>query len=115
MKKEEADEGILASEVESVGSCDSLIRDNDADVNTEFEIGNMYSETHIGQCLNTVLNELMDDGDININQQMALRRAFNYVHYDAYTQCSNKLHMSVSGKIDEFSILLSASSFTIKV
>ena len=85
------------------------------DQNSTDSLGDLYSETQVGQCLNTVLNEMMMEGDININQQMALRRAYNYVHHQSFEQCQNKLHLNVSGKLTEFSSLSNSSSFTVKV
>lgn len=105
----------LATDIDSVGSCESLVREEIDERATSISLGDLYSETQVGQCLNTVLNEMMMEGDININQQMALRRAYNYVHHQSFEQCQNKLHLNVSGKLTEFSSLSNSSSFTVKV
>ena len=103
---------ILVDDLESVGSCDSLVR-ADGDLMEELDIGDMYTNSHVGRCLQTVLSEMLEEGDINIQQCHAIRRRFNVIHEEAYSQCSNKLHLTISGHLEEFNSLPSSATFHI--
>lgn len=110
-----SDDGVFGMDIESVGSCESLLNENSANLVDELALDNVYSGTHIGQCLDTVLNEMTGERDINIHQQLALRKAFNFVHYRAFEQCQNSLHLDIAGKTQEFSLRDNASYFHVNV
>jgi hypothetical protein len=108
----ETGESPLASESESVGSCESMIH-SEHDILEEMELSDLYTNTQIGRCLQTVLSEMLDEGEIDIRQCHAIRKRFNRIHSEAYAQCSNRLHLTVSGHLSEFNCLSSGSTFQI--
>ena len=109
------EDDILGADIESVGSCSSLVNEEADEMAIEPDVSNIYSETHIGQCLNNVLNEMLEEGDIDIHQQLALRKTFNHVHYESFSQCPNTLHLDISGTLREYSMRENSSTFKVKV
>ena len=106
-------ENILASDIQSVGSCESELRDRDDDSLESLNFHKIYLNTHAGSCLQTVLQELMLDGDINVVQKSELEREFNRIYFDAYSQCQSKLHVSLQSQLLEYSSIQSGSIFNL--
>lgn len=107
------EDNVLAADLESVGSCTSLIKNEEDDTRPTPTVDDLYMNTHVGRCLEKVLSDMLEENEINIQQFISLKRVFNMVHRDAFSQCQSKLHVSISGKLDEFSSNPAGSIFHI--
>ena len=108
------DDSILAADLQSVSSCTSLVRDDDDEVPDITSCEDIYLNTHAGQSLQKVLGEMLETNDITIQQFIALKRSFNNIYHDGFSQCQSKLHVSLSGTLQEFTSLPSGSVFHIE-
>lgn len=109
-----SEEDIAASDIDSVGSCDSLVREDDEDMTNLPSMDNVYMNSQVGTCLQKVLSDMLEEKQISIQQFISLKRVFNSIHREAFSECQGKLHLSVSGTLDEFSSLPAGSVFRIK-
>jgi len=107
-------DNILAADIESVGSCESDLKDRDDETLQSLLFDKIYLKTHVGSCLQTVLQELMLEGDINVVQKSELEREFNKIYFDAYSQCQSKLHLSIQAKLNQFSSVETGSVFNVQ-
>lgn len=108
------EEDALACEIESVGSCESNLRD-EADTRLEslcFE--KIYMNTHAGSCLQTVLRGLMAHKQINVVQKSELEMEFNRIYHAAFSHCQTKLHVNVHAKLNEYASVETGSVFQIQ-
>ena len=105
---------IPVSELESVSSCDSLINDDSCDLDMIPALHEMYINTHVGQSLQSVLADMLDEGKIDIQQCQAIKSKFNSVYAEAYANTSNRLKLTVSGKLSDFNGLPNGSVFHIE-
>jgi hypothetical protein len=108
-------EELLASEIESVGSCDSLLREEDEGPLSDMSYESIYSRTHAGDCLEVVLREMMESGDINVIQRMDLLKEFNRIYLKAFAHCQSRLHLSVNADLTEYSLVEGGAVFDLKV
>ena len=108
------DNSIPVSELESVSSCDSLVLDDSSELEMIPSLHEMYINTHIGQCLQTVLADLLDEGKIDIQQCQAIKSEFNAVYSDAYANTTNRLKLTVSGKLNDYNGVPNGSVFHIE-
>jgi hypothetical protein len=108
-------EDVLASDIVSVGSCDSLIRDELDGTFEGLEAMSIYTNTHAGGCLELVLRGLMDEGEINVEQRLVLLNEFNRKYHDAFSQCNSRLRLSIHGNLAEYSSIEKGSVFEVKV
>ncbi len=111
---ENNEENVAANDIDSVGSCDSLVRDEDEEFHPFASMEDVYMNSQVGRCLQKVLSDLLEEKKITIQQFISLKRVFNSIHKEAFSECQGKLHLSVSATLDEFSSLPSGSVFHIK-
>lgn len=107
-------DNIRACDIESVGSCESELRDKDDSTLQDLQFDKIYLSTHAGTCLQSVLQELLLEGDINVVQKTELEREFNRIYFESYSQCQSKLHSSVLAKLNEYSTIETGSVFNIE-
>lgn len=109
------DQDRQAVEIESVSSCSSEIK-NEADVQflESLDFKSLYLRTHAGLCLQTVLQEFVDSHQINVVQKADLEKEFNRLYYEAFSQCSNKMHVDIKAQLSEFSTVEDVSHLNVK-
>ena len=107
--------GVTAIEdLGSVSSCDSLINQDTTELEDIPALHELYMNTQVGLCLKSVLADMLDEGRIDIQQCQAIQSKFNKVYSDAYANSSNRLKLTVSGKLSDFNGLPHGSVFHIK-
>ncbi len=105
---------IPASELDSVSSCDSLVLPDSSELEMIPSMHELYINTHVGQCLQTVLADLLEEGKIDIRQCQAIKSKFNTVYAEAYANASSRLKLTVSGKLQDFNGLPNGSVYHIE-
>jgi len=105
---------VPVQDLESVSSCESLILEDSTELHNIPSMHDLYMNTHVGQSLKTVLADFLDEGRIDIRQCQAIKSKFNRIYADAYAQSSNRLKLTVSGKLSDFNSTSSGSIFHIE-
>lgn len=105
---------IPVDELDSVSSCDSLVIDDPTELHNIPSMFDIYMNTHVGLSLKKVLADFLDEGRIDIKQCQAITSKFNRIYADAYAQTSNRLKLTVSGKLSDFNSTPSGSVFHIE-
>jgi hypothetical protein len=100
---------VKAEDIESVGSCDSDVRDESEAQFDSLTFDKIYLRSHAGICLQTVLQDMMTKGQINVVQKSDLEREFNRIYHSAFSQCHSKLHLNIHAKLNEFALVESGS------
>jgi hypothetical protein len=104
----------LAAEIESVGSCDSDVRGEDELQAQSLAFDKMYLKTHVGSCLQTVLQQMMAKGDINVVQKSELEQELNRIYYSAFSHCQRKLRLNIHADLNEYASVDTGSYFNIQ-
>jgi hypothetical protein len=110
-----ADENMLASDILSVGSCDSLVRDELDFGLQELEFDRLYCKTQAGISLENALNEMLANELISVEQRMQLLWEFNKIYRDSFDLCHSRLHLDIHASLSEYSTVEAGSLFELKV
>lgn len=105
---------IPAAEIESTGSCDELVRTDEEELVGVPSVEDIYMNSHVGRCMEKVLTDMLEEKEISIQQFISLKRIFNSVHREAFTQCQGRLHVTVTGTLEEYASVPAGSVFQIK-
>jgi hypothetical protein len=107
-------EDILAADIQSVGSCDSDVRDEHETQLESLIFDKVYLRTHAGICLQSVLQEMMASKEIHVVQKSELEKEFNRIYHSAFSHCQRKLHLNVHANLNEFSSVETGSHFKVQ-
>lgn len=108
-----SDEDLLATDIASVGSCSGDIRDDDESLES-LVYEKIYLRTHVGNCLQTVLNEMLLENEIGVRQKCDLELELNRIYHSAFSHCQRKLHLNIRGKLNEYATVESGSYFRVE-
>ncbi len=107
-------ENLAAADIESVGSCESDIRGEDELAEQSLAFGKMYLKTHVGSCLQTVLQQMMAKGEINVVQKSELEEELNRIYYSAFSHCQRKLRLNIHADLNEYASVDTGSFFKLQ-